>query len=93
MSYTEITIQKVWDKGATVENADSRFWRKDQCGAWIARNHYGDKNSLHGWEIDRISEEGEDEPANIRSLQWQNKESKKESSLTCPVVSVGPPPF
>jgi len=94
--FSEETIQKVWEKGTFRANYDPRFWRLDECGAWIGRNHYGDTNSRVGWEIDHItpeSEGGEDKLSNLRPLQWENKASKQEGRLTCPVTSRGPPPF
>ena len=34
MSFTADTIQKVWEKAATVANNDPAVWRKDECGTW-----------------------------------------------------------
>lgn len=39
MSFSEDTIQKVWEKGRIVPNNDPNDWRKDQCEAWIGRKH------------------------------------------------------
>lgn len=92
MSFTEDTIQKVWEKGSVVPNNDPKVWRKDQCAAWIARNKYGNRNSQYGWEIDHIkpkSEGGGDELSNLRPLQWENNTSKESGRLTCPVTASG----
>jgi hypothetical protein len=54
-----------------VPNNDPKDWRKDQCGAWIARNQYGNRNSRYGWEVDHIkpeSEGGGDELSNLRPI-------------------------
>ena len=92
MSFTEDTIQKVWEKGSVVANNDPKDWRTDQCGAWIARNQYGNRNSPYGWEIDHIkpeSEGGGDELSNLRPLQWENNASKQGGRLTCLVTASG----
>jgi len=92
VSFTEDTIQKVWEKGTVVPNNDPKVWRKDQCGAWIARNQYGNRNSQYGWEIDHIkpeSEGGGNELSNLRPLQWENNASKQSGRLTCPVTASG----
>lgn len=92
MSFTQETIQKVWEKGAFVQSNDPKIWRKDQCGAWITRNQYGNRNSQYGWEIDHItpeSEGGGDELSNLRPLQWQNNASKQNGRLACSVTSSG----
>ena len=90
MSFSEETIQKVWEKGTVVPNNDPGVWRKDACEAWMKRSEHGNRNSKHGWEIDHIkpeSEGGGDELSNLRPLQWENNASKQEGRLTCPVRS------
>jgi len=89
MSFSDDTIQKVWEKGTVVSGYDKNVWRKDQCGAWIKRDRYGDRDSKYGWEIDHIkpsSDGGGDELSNLRPLQWENNASKQEGRLTCPVT-------
>ena len=34
-NFSEEKIQKVWEKGQTVENFDSTKYRKDCCDAWM----------------------------------------------------------
>lgn len=92
MAFTEDTIQRVWGKGTIVSGNDSNVWRKDQCGAWMGRAYYGNRNSQYGWEIDHIkptSEGGGDELSNLRPLQWENNASKQEGRLTCSVTASG----
>lgn len=90
MSFSEQDIQAVWQKGSIISGNDPTIWRKDQCGAWIGRKFYGDRNSQYSWEIDHIKPEsdgGGDELSNLRPLQWENNSSKQEGRLTCPVKS------
>jgi hypothetical protein len=92
MVFTEDTIQKVWEKGFVASKYDPKIWRKDQCGAWIARSDYGKRNSQYGWEINHIkpeSEGGGNELSNLRLLQWENNASKQNGLLTCPVTALG----
>ncbi len=92
MSFSEETIQKVWEKGHVVSNNDPNVYRKDDCKAWIRRNAYGNRDSQYGWEIDHIkpeSEGGGDELSNLRPLQWQNNAKKQSGRLGCAVTASG----
>ena len=48
--------RKIWNKGQVVPGYDPAVWRKDQCGAFIKWDKYGDRSSQdnNGWEIDHI---------------------------------------
>lgn len=89
-AFSEETIEKVWRKGTVVPGNDSRIWRKDQCGAWIKRSEYGNRNSQFGWEIDHIDPDGPDTLSNLRPLQWKNNVATGDGRLTCPVTAYGP---
>ena len=92
MSLSKVTIQEVFEKGTVAPNNNPNVWRKDGCGAWIGRDHYGDRISQYGWEVDHItpeSEGGVDALWNLRPLQWENNASKQAGRLTCPVTASG----
>ncbi len=92
MAFTGEQIQEVWEKGTTVSGNKPNEFRKDQCGAWIARNQYGNRKSKYGWEIDHItpqSNNGGDEISNLRPLHWQNNMAKYDGRLVCAIVSDG----
>lgn len=90
--WDEDTIEAVWKKGKAV-SSDPDKWRKDDCGAWISRERYRDRDSIYGWEIDHIkpkSEGGSDDLENLRPLQWKNNVSKSNKGrLECVVESEG----
>ncbi len=91
-TYSGEMIQAVWEKGAIINNYDSSKYRKDQCGAWISRDKYGNRNSKYGWEIDHItpdSQDGSGSLYNLRPLQWKNNIAKSDGKLSCPVKANG----
>lgn len=72
-------INRIWEKAQKVDNFDPKQFRKDACGAWIIRNHYGLRDSIYGWEIDHVFPQslgGGDDEANLRAMQWENNMSK-----------------
>jgi len=85
-------IQQVWNKGGTDSNNDPGEWRKDECGAWMGRPYYGNRNSQYGWEVDHImpvANGGNDSLSNLRPLHWENNLSKQNGRLICVVTSSG----
>lgn len=86
---TENTVNTVWSKGAVVPGNDPAVWRKDDCGAWINRGKYGDRNNQYGWEVDHISPGGSDALSNLRPLQWQNNLDKSDGRLKCNITANG----
>lgn len=89
MSYSEEIVQIVWEKAKVIDANDSKMWRKDECGAWIQRMMYGDRNSQYGWEIDHIDPHGPDDNTNLCALQWHNSIGKSDGRLICRVRSCG----
>lgn len=82
MIMNEEKINQIWDKGRPVDGVDSSKFRKDACGAWIARNKFGNRDSDFGWDIDYIypqSMGGDKNPENLRPLNIQNIVSKADS--------------
>ena len=78
-SFTEATVQAVWNKGKIVPGENPNLVRRDMCGALMWRNEYGNTNSRYGWEIDHMqpkSKGGSDALSNLQPLQWQNNRSK-----------------
>ena len=88
MIITEKLKRQVWDKGIIVDQYPSDLVRKDACGAFIMYEHFGNRDSIFGWEIDHIypatelkekgvyTEEQIDNIINLRPLNWKNNVSK-----------------
>ena len=92
MAFTDEKIEEVWGKGTTVSGYKPNEFRKDQCGAWLKRDEYGNRDSLFGWEVDHItpqSNDGGDALSNLRPLQWENNVATSNGRLTCPIKSDG----
>lgn len=91
-NWTDEEKLKIWNKGEIIPSRDSRIWRKDQCGAIIKWDMYGDRSDKYncGWEIDHIkpdSKGGEDIVSNARPLQWFNNASRQNGRLVCQVTA------
>lgn len=92
MAWSTEIIQKVWEKASVVNGVDPYEWRKDQCGAWINRKEYGNRQSHYGWEVDHITavaNNGNDNLSNLRPLHWKNNAYKQDGRLVCVVYSEG----
>ncbi len=87
MDWSDEMIQDVWEKGRIVRPNDPAEWRKDECGAWMARAQHGNRDSQYGWEVDHISPGGPDTLDNLRPLQWENNVDKSDGRLKCKVTS------
>lgn len=96
-NWTEEEIQKIWDKAQIVVGYNPFLWRKDQCGAWIYRLHYGgaspnESHTSFKWQIDHIkpeSKDGEDVVSNTRPLQWYNNVSRQNGRLKTKITALG----
>ncbi len=92
MKYSDDIIWTIWSKGEIFGGNDPVFWRKDECGAWIFRGHYENRNSEYGWIIDHIkplSEGGTDDISNLRPMHWENTIRKADGNIECQITSSG----
>lgn len=71
MEYSEALIQQVWEKARAVQGFDLEHWRKDECGAWICREHYGNENSEFGWKIVKVRP-GPETLETLEAMHWEN---------------------
>ena len=72
MDWSQETVARVWSKARKVYGENPNRFRKDECGAWIAGAHYGNRQSEFGWLIQRRDPNGGDDVENLCALQWQN---------------------
>jgi len=81
--YDHATLSKIWEKARIDGNNDANVFRKDVCGAWIARGQYG-QTTQYGWEVDHIvplSRGGSEALSNLQPLQWENNRKKRDKRL------------
>lgn len=92
-NWTQTEIGEIWEKAEYIdESNEAKGFRKDQCGAWIKYDAYGNRKSKYGWEIDHIkpsSKGGEDIVSNARPLHWKNNASRQDGRLECVITSYG----
>lgn len=79
MSYSNEIIEQVWEKGIAENFYDAGEYRKDIYDSWMSRVQYRNRNSLFGWEIDRINPAAGDELDNLQPLNYKNYLRKNES--------------
>jgi len=89
MAFSEETVQAVWGKGRIVTGHSADQWRQDECGAWMGREFYENRDTPFGWEIGRIVPTGADDLSNLRPLQWKNHADEIDGRLKCYVTAVG----
>ena len=87
-SFSEQTIQGVWEKGREIPAFSSKVWRWDKCGLIMKRKEQGNRQSDYGWEVDHINpvaNGGGDVLSNLQPLNWKNNLSKGDKlNWTCP---------
>lgn len=92
-------IQQIWDKSRILDGMNPNLFRKDPCGAIIARDQYGQSSSPFGWEVDHIfplEKGGDDNMDNLRAMHVLNLKAKGtdypvyESAVTMDVVNNKP---
>ena len=88
INYSHLKLQ-VWRKGRIIPGYNAAVWRRDQCGAAIKYDEYGNRNSKHGWEIHHVipdSDGGSERIENLMPLQWENNTATSDSRrLSCKV--------
>lgn len=72
MKINDDMVQGAWEKARAIPDKDPTEWRKDECGAWINRSHYGNTASEFGWKIENVTPGNDPELENFRPLQHEN---------------------
>lgn len=83
MAYSEELISTVWQSARALYDFDGEVWRRDMCGAWIRRDHYGNDRSDFGWKIVNVSAGEPDAAAHLRALHHANAYDRANQKATC----------
>ena len=85
MPFSKETIEKVWLHARAATELDPEVWRKDECGAWIRREHYGREDSEFGWNIVNVSAGEPDALENLRPMHHANRYDRANRRARCKV--------
>ncbi|MBN2378221.1 HNH endonuclease [candidate division WOR-3 bacterium] len=80
MNYTYNIILKVWEKAQILEGKNPALWRADDHGVLMYREHYGNHESIFGWEVTHIipiALGGKDEISNLKPTHCRTRKSKR----------------
>jgi len=72
MKLTEEIIERVWERGRVVADADPSHWRQDACGAWINRKQFGNQRLEFGWRAEPMAPGAGDDAESLRPFHWRN---------------------
>lgn len=67
-----VLIDRAWEHGRVLPEADGAIWREDACGAWMRREQIG-RQTEFGWKIVNISMSGEQTAESVRPFHWRNE--------------------
>ncbi|MBS1188836.1 MAG: hypothetical protein H6R10_628 [Rhodocyclaceae bacterium] len=83
MEFSAEMVQQVWDKARANADQNPDTWRRDECGAWIRREHYGRQDSEFGWRIENVSVGGPNTVDNLRALNCANSYDRANGRAHC----------
>lgn len=87
MAHSEEVIRQVWEKARGMTELSPELWRRDECGAWIRRDHYGQTRSDFGWKIENVSVGGPDTVENLRAFHHANSYDRAGRHARCRVTA------
>ena len=87
MEFDDETVQSVWEKGRATNDKDSTEWRKDECGAWIRRDQYGNQVSEFGWKIENVASGTPQTIENLRPFQHENSFDRATGQQHCRITA------
>jgi hypothetical protein len=72
MRFDEDFIQTIWEKGRAMLDQDATHWRRDECGAWMFRGHYGVTDTEFGWKIEKVKPDLSETADSFRPFHYRN---------------------
>lgn len=87
MTFDEDTIQIIWEKGRVMQDHDATQWRKDECGAWIYREHYGVTDTEFGWKIEKVMPDVSERADSFRPFHHRNSYNIANGAPHCHVTA------
>jgi len=87
MPFSGTLIQQVWEKARGMTEPSPELWRRDECGAWIRHEHYGNERSGFGWKILNVSAGGPDVLDNLRAFHHANGYDPANGRARCSVTA------
>lgn len=87
MKFDNETVQGVWEKGRATNDKDSSEWRKDECGAWINRDLYGNRVAEFGWKIENVAPGKPQKIENLHPYQHENAFDQATGQPRCRVTA------
>lgn len=88
MKISESTVDQVWKRGREITGYDPTRWRRDECGAWMYRDDYGNNQSEFGWHIEAVCSGAPHQAADLRPFQHQNGYDRANHAAHCIVTAV-----
>lgn len=61
-----------WNWARPLGRLDPSDWRRDRLGNLIRFGDYGDRSSVHGWEVELSDENGPGQPE-PRAVHWSRR--------------------
>lgn len=87
MKLDDETIQRVWERARGTGDQDPTHWRKDECGAWINREHFDDGRSEFGWKIADTQAGRAGDPEQLRPFHHANSFDIANGRAQCRVTA------
>ena len=87
MAFSKEMVQQVWEQGRGTQDQDPTLWRKDECGAWMRREHYDSAHSEYGWKIENVSPGGPETLENLRPFHRENSFDRGAQHPRCQVTA------
>jgi hypothetical protein len=87
MAFDEAMVQAVWETARAVLDRDGAVWRKDACGAWLRREHYGNQTSEYGWKIELTAPGTPDDVTRLGPFHRKNSFDPNTGEARCQVTA------